>query len=450
MTLHFLDNGTKKSPSSVFVLYGGVKKTVTEAYQLIDGVKELVYKNEPTITTHQLTSNGIFEWFMPHAVRYVGTHDRTYVGYYTSNSVVKIDAHNTDADTWNGPTTLWSSWGAGDDHSTPSVIVLQHQGNSNDGKILVGAAEHNGRMEVRRSTNVEDISTFDSAVSIASDDVSYAILCETSDGTVWLFYRRGATDKRFYFRTSSDGGASWGIETELANYGNYTYAMVCAHGNNIHTMINYADTNIDTVNGRSAYLDIRYLKYNGSTTQWEKYDGTRITLPVNSSNEPDIVYQTPRQSPQEDRTFLWDIKAYDDEPYMIVLNGTMVDETIPYDVHRFCNDNGSWVYETVCGSPIFGSYGYRCGAVLDTEDASIIYASENDTSGNAQFKKYVFVNDTWVKSNDITNNDSGDCFRPMAVNGNPASIKVFYCYTTYYEDYIEGAWESEIYYVKES
>jgi hypothetical protein len=206
------------------------------------------------------------------AMRYVGAHDRTYIGFYSStgsgNGLIEIRYWDGDDKTLSDAVMLWSGWGydssgqgPGDDHASPSVLVLQYQTGGNavhNGKILVAAAEHSckdsdkGRCQTRRSTNAEDISAWESPVLLESVNTTYTRLEELNDGTICLFYRLNYTAPNakgtFYYRTSTDAGASWSDRTLLADTDvedEGLYLMTCtnpAH-TQIHCMFNRTGVN---------------------------------------------------------------------------------------------------------------------------------------------------------------------------------------------------------------
>ena len=256
------------------------------------------------------------------ASRYVGTHDRTYIAFYSStgsgNGLIEIKYWDEGDKTLSGAVVLWSGWGydsggvgPGDDHASPSILVLQYQTGDNavhNGKILVAVAEHccsaadKGRCQTKRSTNAEDISAWDSAVSIETTDATYTRLEELNDGTIYLFYRLHTAPKAkatFYYRTSTDAGASWSARTLLADTdvaGESLYLITCTNPDHtqIHCMFNRTGMN-DPVSGQQRYQDIYHVYYDSSSSKWKKMDGTEITVPL-SMSEFDMVYSTTEQT----------------------------------------------------------------------------------------------------------------------------------------------------------
>jgi len=414
------------------------------------------------------------------AQRYVGTHDRTYIGFYSStgsgNGLVEIRYWDEDDKTLSDAITLWSDWGydsngisIGDDHASPSILVLQYQiGDSakHNGKILVAAAEHccsakdKGRCQVRRSTNAEDISAWDNAVSIESTNATYTRLEELNDGTIYLFYRlsrvapnAGAT---FYFRTSTDAGASWGARTLLADTdvaGESLYLITCTNPEHsqIHCMFNRVGVD-DPAPGQKRYQDIYHVYYDFLSDKWKKMDGTEVTVLL-SISELDVVYAT---ESNEDWTYMWDIKIDGDgNPYLVSVTidefgafGLAEGKTPQLDctVRRHHYRNG-WQTEVVSstGSGQFGTYVYPAGAVLDDFEVDTIYLTPYDANRRTQLQKWQKVDGSWTKVEDITQGTPGWNFRPIAVRNGAGSIRVLWCYTERYSHFNPGYWESMLF-----
>ena len=124
--------------------------------------------------TDDIADNAIHEWYMAPAEHYQGRHRRTYIAYYSSDSEVKVLYYDHDLRFLSDPVTIAQNWGSGDDHSSPTLHVIKHGRDA--GRILIAYAEHNGRLKTRRSTSAEDISLWDSPVSVESDNATYAKL----------------------------------------------------------------------------------------------------------------------------------------------------------------------------------------------------------------------------------------------------------------------------------
>lgn len=414
------------------------------------------------------------------AQRYVGTYDRTYIGFYSStgsgNGLIEIKYWDEDDKTLSDAVALWSDWGydssglgPGDDHASPSVLVLQYQSDDNavhNGKILVAAAEHvckntdKGRCQTRRSVHAENISAWESPVLLESVNATYTRLEELNNGTVYLFYRLSHTAPNarstFYYRTSTDAGASWSArtllaDTDVADEGLYLLTCTNPEHTQIHCMFNRTGIN-DPLPGQQRYQDIYHVYYDLLSDEWRKMDGNEVTVPL-SMSELDSVYAT---ESNEDWTFLWDIKTDGDgNPYLVSVTidgfdafelGEGKTPELDCSVRRHNYDDG-WQTEVVssAGSGQFGTYTYPAGAVLDYSDVDTIYLSPYDANRRTQLQKWQKVDGSWVKIEDITQSTEGWNFRPIAVRNGAGKFKILWCYTERYSHFDPGYWESMIF-----
>jgi hypothetical protein len=414
----------------------------------------------------KVAENGIFEWFGRPCFKY---NNKTYVCYYANDLKSYVRYFDNTSKVWSSPTELISSWGdapdvAGtqaDDHSDPTVIVLQRQTGDNavhNGKVLIVDAEHNVRAKSWRSTNAEDISSFEAAVDLETTGASYAYVLELSNGTIFysnrIFNAPSTGHHGVYYRTSTTAGASYSSRSLLFDGGDaHSYVMydINSDGSVLHAMFNIANHNEPSV-GYSRYKNIYYAKYVVADNKWYKADGTEITLPMDlttTGHIPDLVFA----STESDWTFLWDIRVIDGSPYMISLNqdeGWNYEEDYDYtfDVQRHSWNGSSWVTEIVCTSYEMTNdhhEDYAGGAVIDGNNPDIIYACSPDGSNRNQLQKWEKSAGVWSKTEDITQASAGHFFRPMFVKNASANdlFKVLVCYT---EDYnYDHDWTSSLF-----
>lgn len=429
-----------------------------------------------------IAADGIFEWFMDPAVRYVGAHDRTYIGYYASTGAgdgwVGVKCWDENSKTLSQETMVWDNWGydggvPGDDHACPSLIVLRHQTGDNairNGRILIAAAEHGsrtegkGRLETRRSSNPEDISSWESVVGIRTSRATYALLAEVSGGTIFLFTRLShmpaSGEFSWYYYTSTDAGDTWqGPELFFKSEWpalNYVMLDINSDGSEIHFILNRAKRD-DPEDGFWRYRDVFYI-YCDSYGTWRTADGTARSLPLDFSDAdhtPDLVYESDATPGEEDWTWLWDIRVdSNDEPYLLSVNqpdmGSWYRRALGKcncagDVLRHSYSDGSWQTETVCKTGIFGDgYYYPAGAVLDERDMNTVYAAAFVDGGFTEIQKWQKVENNWKKTEDITQSSNGDNIRPMLVRNAGEHFKLLWSYVERYQGYKSGEWESMI------
>jgi hypothetical protein len=414
-----------------------------------------------------ITSDGIFTMSPSGsypAFHYDGVYNRTYIGFYSSDSKVNLLYWDEDAKELSDSVNLWSDWGDGDDHAGPSVLVLQHQTGENaihNGKILVATSgvRPEPPLQVRSSTNPEDISRWEDPITFDWDGL-YPVLEELSDGTIYIFYMKrdipNYGDRTQCYKTSVDGGTTWSDRTILFQadgsrriYGIY---YLNSNANQIHAMFNRCPLEPEF---GSWYRDIYYAYYDKATDSWKRQDGTGYTLPITPSTA-ELVYESDTTPGKEDHTWLSDIKVdSDDNPYLISI--TNVDYAYTghtpginpeWDgvVQRHSYQDGSWITEVISenGAGQFGSYSYPAMAILDEEDMDTVYLTPYDDEKKTSLQKWQRIEATWTKVEDITQAYPGYHFRPTYVR-NAAGFKVIWCYSERYEHHQRDKWESMLF-----
>lgn len=105
-----------------------------------------------------------------------------------------------------------------DAHNNASLIV------SDNGYIISAVEElngggHNSPINIYRSDNPENISSFTRVVQLTGIEGAYPILKKTSDGTIWLYFRNRVGGNEMYLNAckSVDNGATWKSLTGVAN-----------------------------------------------------------------------------------------------------------------------------------------------------------------------------------------------------------------------------------------
>jgi len=312
-------------------------------------------------TRRLIISNAAYgTWFSRPAVHYVGTHDRTYLAYYTEDWDVCIKYFDHNQNSFAQICTLATMFGGGDDHSCPSVHVIKY--GAHKGKILVAYSVHNGYMVVKRSTNAEDLSNWEDVICPGCDcsegNATYPVIWEFSDTTLILTYRTNAhgTPRSWDYRTSTDGGSTWSDRVILIRSHNIDadsyqpYTMVWGNDKNeLHFAWNMVQAGYR--------FNVFYFRTTDQGDTWTRYDGTEITLPADSA-QSDSVFIT-QGAMGDTQTYCWDIKlGNDSDPKIISIHDyyaeTGIDKVSRVQWHYYVD---GWQTEVVCSTAKFSPPG---------------------------------------------------------------------------------------------
>jgi hypothetical protein len=154
-------------------------------------------------------------------------------------------------------------------HGYPAILI------DSSGYIHVFWGAHYTDVCYSKSNNPEDISAW--TVKVSPGNGSYFQPIQLSNGTIYLFYRKGnpALDGYIYqYKTSTDGGATWSVITEV--FHEFAYMrFVKGIGDTIHV-----SGEGDQTTGYDR-IDLYYALFEGGI--WKKDDGTLLVLPVHIS-----------------------------------------------------------------------------------------------------------------------------------------------------------------------
>lgn len=414
-----------------------------------------------------ITNDGIFTMSpsgsLP-AFHYKGDYDKTYISYYNSNAEIKIITFDEKTHIISKPVTLFRSWGSGDDHAGPAILVLSHQSGQNsihNGKILVASSEifDDPSMKVIRSANPEDINKWETPITFDKNGL-YPSLFEMNDGTIFLFYMKRDIpekgDRAQCYKISIDGGITWS-ERKILFLPNDSWIIYGAYASNpennqIHAMFNLAKfiPEFD-----SWYKDIYYAYYDHKTGAWKQANGEEYSLPI-TIPKAELVYKTDSTKGKEDHTWLSDLRV-DSSDHPLLLSITNVDYSTTghtpginpnfrgiVQLHTYVG--GKWENEIISdnGSGQFGSYAYPAMAVFDSMDLNIVYLTPYNAYNKTDIEVWHKNDFGWYRLQILTTNKTGYSFRPQTVrNGN--GLKILWCYTTNYQHHRGGNWSSKIF-----
>jgi len=384
----------------------------------------------------KVSDNAIHEWFQNKyaAVRYQGTYNRTYFGFIDNAGNVKIKYFDHDAKTFSGEVTI-KAFGSTDDHGSPSLLILPN------GRILAFYALHDSPQYCRITTNPEDITSWEPEVTVDSGTggaggSSYPQPIRTSDGKIWVFYRkRVASDQYvFVYRTSTNNGATWSDYTTIADFGNqwWAYGWVCkGTDDSIHVMLNPYSSVLGVLR------KIGYM-WTEDGTNWKKRDGTAITLPA-SQTTMDVVYDY-----GSDAIYVWgyDFKLdSDNQPFITFV--TDVANAGKQQNGRWAKWNGTaWVNYFVAYTYCFQSgagLAYPSGLVIDPTNVFRCYVAAkvpNEDRSEIQIWKSSDEGVTWNKTEDITENSPYSQVRPQIV-ANGTDILVWWVNVIRYVSFLD-------------
>ena len=400
------------------------------------------------------------------AVRYSGTHDRTYIAGANAAGVVTIRQWDEDDKELSAAVQLWN-FAYHDDHNGCSIIVLQHQTGglaAENGTILVGAVQTNNLVASRyiysrRSDNAEDISSWGNSVTVDQDEGNaYVHLVECDNGTIYCFYRalKGTNDYHFCYRTltlnADPDSDAWSAETVFCSLGDGE-VVYCKpwqdldDGNVIHFAFSHRDI------ATTRYEDVYYIQLDSGTPK--DILGNTKTLPLDWSDAdhtPDTVYSS-TDSPTHD-TIIWDIKCDGaGNPYILFIDATdliTVKDGVGniyrayYDSGWQCDDTGINTVRFGHGTDGVGPF-YFGGAEFDEGNPDVIYAAVPDGSDNAQIQAWENVSGTWYIADGnngttavngdgkITQASPGDNFRPIHVLHGQGFFEILWFYSERYE-----------------
>jgi len=371
--------------------------------------------------------DGVFEWFnKPSAFYYNG---KTYIAWvshagkieirYYDHSTKKLSAvYEVDDLTTIDPTQ------AIDNHNAPSLFV------DSSGYISVFYFMHDyDAAYKKRSTNPEDISSWDARQTIRSlvTFPNYPKPRLLANGTLFIFYRVGTWDNSTErYKTSDDYGVTWGGETTLIDFGADVgiYAFIAVYGNEIHVAW--------TKNPAAGHRNVYYMYSDDGGSSWKKRDGTAITLPC-SEAEADLVFDS-----GTDECYVWDIIVDGDgEPYIAFAYR----EDPNHELHWAKHSAGSWYHYKVCDSAQLydATHFYSGGIVIDPSDPYTVYVSKKETNLEIQKWKSADGGETWSKDADITSDSSKDNFRLQVVENYVSGMVLVWVYGDY-TGLVGGEW----------
>lgn len=378
-----------------------------------------------------VAENAVWTWFnWPKAV-YSPVYGKTFFGWASVSGFAYVGSYDCSAG--EVVTHQLNASSEVDDHTDAAVIVLDAAG-PNPGKILAAFAHHHGAAATYVSTAAGDVSAFAAGVQTEASGTTYASLAQMADTakTVYLFYRKGATPPTLphLFKTSTDGGATWGSATTLINTGaQRPYVQIRKTGaSRIDVLFTNGNPNEVTCSVYHFYMTVAA---NG-TRSYFKSDGTSIggdaQLPITTANATKVYDGATTNS------WVWDLG-------LVEGNLTALYTTFSADNHTYRRavlSGGVWTSETVCdGGPTSTDYLYAAepyysgGICLDPNNAAVLYVSRKYGAGDFRVERWEKRGASWVNAATISGDTDSVNARPRWVENSAPATRFMYWRGTY-------------------
>jgi hypothetical protein len=349
--------------------------------------------------------NGIWTWYGdPKAIYYKGKYEKTYISYYdiSTPNTGKVAITSYDHATKAKQSFILDPSEGWDDHNHPSILVRNQ-----DGRILAFWCGHSGSaMNMRVSTNPEDVSAWDATRTILSGDYGnnftypnpYQLKGENN--RIYLFYR--GIDWQQTMTWSDDGGNTWVKPFKYFAGGNRPYHKYHSNGiDEIHTVIEYDNRALPV-----QYLCLKKGGFYGADGKLVKtIEDVRATGPITSSMLPNIFIRGSTTN-----CAVWDI-ALDEKGRPVFVMDSIQNGHHYYWVRW---DGTKWIkkYLINSGNTMGGEFGFACGITLDHANPYIVYLSHWVTQPELE---------RWIT------NDSGNTWSKTVITANSAAMNVRPC-----------------------
>ena len=374
---------------------------------------------------------GINPWAIPGALQYGG---KTFVGYVDGQSG-DIDAFAVDtAGTVSGPYTVESAYQA-DAHTSPALLRRV-----SDGRLIILYAKHapdQQDVQVRVSTNPDDVSSWGSATNIHSqlggDEYADYQLWEY-DGTLYLFFRHelnGVQDSYWSLSTTSASTPTSGWSTKSTVFriaGTRSYVITRLDPNN--GILYFATTS----SASGGYTDMGAFYYDLASETYHTSDGTDITssVPLGFADITTVYEGTSLVFPNNIAIGL--------DGYPVISGWDTISSSFRYLWHRW--NGSSWDTANVAS----GNDGYQYneggsyqhyGSQVDDRDVNRLWVIE-EVSGQPEVATYYTRDNgtTWERRT-VTSTSSGLVVQLIAVRDPHRTLRVLWHEGTWtdYDDY---------------
>jgi hypothetical protein len=377
-------------------------------------------------------------WFTnPRAIRHVGSHDRTYVGYLGGTTGRDIVVGTYDHDTRTYVETTLATDVSPDDHVGPAVFAR------NDGHLIALWSEHDGPwIKYRITDDPEDADTFGPVHHLDGEALCYPNPVQPGDepgAPLYLFYRdrAGTGDGHPYYRVSLDGGASFSDPTRMvtAPEGHYSvYWMAAERDGEVHLFFTDAE---GPSTGQK--WNVAYAQFDDGTLT--RSDGGTIAeasdLPI-APDDLEVIYDC-SESDKHD-AWIWDSGVdADGHPAVAYVTFPSAHEHTYWHARY---DGEEWIHRKIVeagryvgADPVTGYF--AGGMAMPTQDPDVVYASVTE-GGNAVLKRFELGGyGREFTSETITTRAVSDNFRPVVPENRSADVPVVWLAGAY--NHLDGS-----------
>jgi hypothetical protein len=360
-------------------------------------------------------------WFTnPRAVRYVGEHDRTYVGYLGGPTGQDPVVGTYDHDAGRFDETVLASDVSNNDHVGPAVWARS------DGHLVALWSLHNGPwLRYRITRNAEDPSSFGPVREFDGAGICYPNPVQPGndpESPIYLFYRdrTGTGDGHPYYRVSTDGGETFDDPTRMitAPEGHFSvYWMAAQRDGDVHLFFTDAEGG-----GTGPKWDVSYARFDAGTlsTAAGETIATPADLPIRV-DDLETLYDA--REPDTPDPWIWDSGVDADGNPAAVYATFSTTQSHEYRYVR--RVDGEWRDRKLVDAGRYVGVDpntgyYASGAAMPEHDPDVVYAAV-ERGGRALLQRFETTNagETFAGET-VTTHATADQLRPVAVrNGSP-------------------------------
>mgnify|MGYP000032257862 CR=1 FL=1 len=355
-------------------------------------------------------------WFTnPRAVRYVGEHDRTHVGYLGGPTGRDPVVGTYDHDTGRFAETVLASDVSNNDHVGPAVWARS------DGHLIALWSLHNGPwLRYRITRNAEDPGSFGPAREFEGAGICYPNPVQPGDDPedpIYLFYRdrTGTGDGHPYYRVSTDGGETFEDPTRMitAPEGHFSvYWMAARRDGDVHLFFTDAEGG-----GTGPKWDVSYARFDAGTLSTA--DGETIAAPTDLPirvDDLEVLYDA--SEPETPSPWVWDSGVDADG------NPAAVYATFPttqsHEYRYVRRVDGEWRDRRLVDAGRYVGVDpntgyYASGIAMPEHDPDVVYAAV-ERGGRAVLRRFETADagETFAGET-VTTRATADQLRPVAV-----------------------------------